>query len=473
MSRIPALFHLAMRALRDAGAAQDRGAHAFFVPGRIEVLGKHTDYAGGRSLLAAVDRGFVIIAIPRDDDRVTIADAVEDERVELRTSHDDGAVEGERVKLRTSHDDGAVEGERVELRTSHDDGAVEDEHVATPTSHGDDVTRDTRLWVRYPQVVLDRMRRNFPDARGGADLAFASDLPAAAGLSSSSALVTAVFLALGAVRGVGSTAAYARAIASDADLAGYLGAVENGLDFGPLGGGAGVGTMGGSEDHTAILCARADRLVQYSFAPVRFERDVPMPPGHVFVVATSGVRAEKAGGARAAYNHLSAQTQALEAAWHRAGAGAERMLGDIVAAGPDAVDRLRALVHDDIALARRLDQFVAESTDIIPSAADALQHGDLAAFGEQVARSQQLAEDVLGNQIAETRALVRLASRHGAVAASAFGGGFGGSVWALMPHEHAATFAYSWREAYSAAFPQHADACTVFVSPAAAAATRL
>src|SRR5262249_24951380 len=29
------------------------GEHRFFVPGRIEVLGKHTDYAGGRSLLGA------------------------------------------------------------------------------------------------------------------------------------------------------------------------------------------------------------------------------------------------------------------------------------------------------------------------------------------------------------------------------------------------------------------------------------
>lgn len=30
---------------------------SWFVPGRLEVLGKHTDYAGGRSLLAAVNRG--------------------------------------------------------------------------------------------------------------------------------------------------------------------------------------------------------------------------------------------------------------------------------------------------------------------------------------------------------------------------------------------------------------------------------
>ena len=38
---------------RSATATTMRGG---FVPGRIEILGKHVDYAGGRSLVCAVDR---------------------------------------------------------------------------------------------------------------------------------------------------------------------------------------------------------------------------------------------------------------------------------------------------------------------------------------------------------------------------------------------------------------------------------
>ena len=34
---------------------------AGFVPGRIELLGKHTDYAGGHSLVCASQRGFAFI----------------------------------------------------------------------------------------------------------------------------------------------------------------------------------------------------------------------------------------------------------------------------------------------------------------------------------------------------------------------------------------------------------------------------
>ncbi|HKD91569.1 MAG TPA: galactokinase family protein, partial [Terriglobales bacterium] len=40
-------------------------AKRWFVPGRIEVFGKHTDYAGGPSLVCAVERGFSVVACLR------------------------------------------------------------------------------------------------------------------------------------------------------------------------------------------------------------------------------------------------------------------------------------------------------------------------------------------------------------------------------------------------------------------------
>jgi hypothetical protein len=147
--------------------------------------------------------------------------------------------------------------------------------------------------------------RNFPAAAAGADIAFSSDLPPASGMSSSSAFMVAVFLAVATLNDLDATATYREAIGHAADLAGYLGTVENGRTFGPLAGDTGVGTFGGSEDHTAILCCRASALSQYRFAPVQFERDVPMPAGHVFAVAFSGLLAEKTGAALATYNRAS------------------------------------------------------------------------------------------------------------------------------------------------------------------------
>ena len=62
-----------------------------------------------------------------------------------------------------------------------------------------------------------------------------------------------------------------------------------------LGGDLGVGTLGGSQDHTAILCSRPGELRQYGFCPVRFERSVPFPAGHKLVIGVSGIAAEKTG----------------------------------------------------------------------------------------------------------------------------------------------------------------------------------
>ena len=57
------------------GVPRNRPVNAFFVPGRVEILGKHTDYAGGRSLVAAAEQGFCQVARPRADRQVRIWDA--------------------------------------------------------------------------------------------------------------------------------------------------------------------------------------------------------------------------------------------------------------------------------------------------------------------------------------------------------------------------------------------------------------
>ena len=91
-------------------------------------------------------------------------------------------------------------------------------------------------------------------------------------------------------------------------------------------------------------------------------------------------------------------------------------------------------------LRNRLDHFVAEAQRLVPGATRALAAGDFATFGTLVDESQHLAEQWLGNQIPETSALARLARRLGAEGASAFGAGFGGSVWALVPEREAERF---------------------------------
>jgi len=417
------------QALLDAGAPPERAACAFIVPGRIEVLGKHTDYASGRSLLAAVERGIALVAAARSDARVSIYDL--------------GC------------------GTHAAFDLSPD----------LHTEPGD--------WTNYAMTVARRLARDFRRVRRGVDIAFESDLPPAAGLSSSSALIVALGLALGAVNGIAQDDAFRDVVAVVEDLADYLAAVESGAPFRGLGGDRGVGTQGGSEDHTAILCARPGHLVQYAFLPTRLERGVPLPAGHVFAIGASGVHAAKTGSALELYNRASGQARRIAELWRRATGRSDATIGVALEAEPGAAERLRALIagadHDTAtadALLARLDQFIAETREIIPAAADALAAGDLAAFGRAVDRSQTLAERALANQVEETVFLARSARELGAAAASAFGAGFGGSVWALVEEADAARFLDAWRKAYVARFPERAAEARFFTTRAGTAAFR-
>jgi galactokinase len=121
-------------------------------------------------------------------------------------------------------------------------------------------------------------------------------------------------------------------------------------------------------------------------------------------------------------------------------------------------------------LIRRLQQFHDETYIFVPAAAQAIAKLDLAAFGAIAANSQRGAERALENQIAETIGLVTLAHEHGAIAASAFGAGFGGSVWALVHESIVDDFQRNWRESYVSAFPATAQRAQVFAtSPSPAA----
>ena len=78
LTRVGWLSHTSTELERMTGAPPE---WRWCVPGRIEIFGKHTDYAGGRSLLAAVPRGFAVVARPRTDRRVRVIDARHGEAV--------------------------------------------------------------------------------------------------------------------------------------------------------------------------------------------------------------------------------------------------------------------------------------------------------------------------------------------------------------------------------------------------------
>lgn len=420
-----------LAAVLAAGGGGDSATwRGLVVPGRIEVLGKHTDYAGGRTMVVAAEQGFALLVRPRADRQVHVIDVAWGQETTF-----------------------ALEAELVPQR-----------------GH----------WSNYPMTVARRIARNFAPPLVGAEMALASDLPPAAGMSSSSALVVAVFLALAEVNRLAQRPEFQANIRGLTDLAGYLATVENGQSYGTLRGDRGVGTFGGSEDHTAILCAQPGCVSQYRYCPVRLEQCIPMPAEYVFAVAVSGVVAEKTGAAMEQYNAASRRAGQIVQAWRAATGRNDMYLADILAQGPQARTQLEDILRVSAAadapaevLVTRLRHFVVENEQLQPAAADALRRGDLDEFGRLVDASQEAAERLLGNQVPETVMLARSARQLGAAAASAFGAGFGGGVWALVARRDQQRFVAAWRDAYLSQFPQHAAKSAFLVTEAGPSAMRL
>jgi galactokinase len=192
------------------------------------------------------------------------------------------------------------------------------------------------------------------------------------------------------------------------------------------------------------------------------------------------VVAEKTGAALARYNRASATVATILGMWNRATGRADRSLAAAVDSTPDGADRMRQLIRsapslaaDAGALTDRFEQFQTESGMIVPAVADALVEEDLSSLGALVDLSQECAERLLGNQVPETVELARAARELGAIAASAFGAGFGGSVWALVPEGRIAAFSADWARRYRRAFPRAAERAEIFVTRAGPPMVRL
>lgn len=127
-----------------------RESRLFRAPGRVNLIGEHTDYNGGFVLPMAIEREAVVAAAARNDEKI---------RVHSTNLNDSGEF------------DLNVENQRRE-----------------------------GSWLNYIEGVARIFRRKGINLRG-ADLLISSSVPTGAGLSSSAALETAVGLALTEIAG--------------------------------------------------------------------------------------------------------------------------------------------------------------------------------------------------------------------------------------------------------------------------------
>src|SRR5213595_3429187 len=283
-------------------------------------------------------------------------------------------------------------------------------------------------WGNYARAAARALAERFPDLRG-VDALVDSDLPIAAGLSSSSALVVAMALALMHANGV---------TVPSLELMELLGKGERY-----------VGTAGGGMDQAIILGARSGYASRIDFHPLRLT-PTAVPADWHFIVSWSLVQAEKSGAARQAYNERTQQCdEARRLVAARLGQPADITYPALLAAAP--VEELLQGAGATLSglLARRFRHVVTEGTRG-PQAEAAMAARDLAAFGRLLDASHQSLRADYEVSHPELDRLVELAREAGAVGARLTGAGFGGSIVALCRVERAPDVVAALRERYYA-----------------------
>ena len=341
--------------------------HVVRAPGRVNLIGEHIDYCGLPVLPMALRQGVRIAFHPRSDR-------------ETRLVNRDPRFAPSAFAVNAS---------------------------IPPAPAGD--------WGNYARAAAQALAQRFRDLRG-VDALVDSDLPIAAGLSSSSALVVAMALALMHANEV---------TVAPLELMEFLARGERY-----------VGTAGGGMDQAIILGARAGCASRIDFHPLRLT-PTAVPPDWQFIVAWSLVHAEKSGAARQAYNERTQQCdEARRLVAARLGQPADITYPALLAAAP--VEELLQVAAATLSglLSRRFRHVVTEGTRV-PQAEAAMAARDLAAFGQLLDASHRSLRDDYDVSHPELDRLVELAREAGAAGARLTGAGFGGSIVALCRAERA------------------------------------
>jgi galactokinase len=354
-------------------------------PGRLELLGNHTDYNEGLVLSIAVDKSIQIASSPRTDGKIELISGAFPERELFWIS---------------------------EFK----------KNSASP-------------WADYIKGVLAQLRQrgvNF----SGFNAAISGDIPIGAGMSSSAALEVATALTIRqlfpfSLSETGATIPPKRNSRRELPS---LGAMEK-MYFAKLCQAAEnqfVGVQSGLLDQISSLFGKAWNAMSIDFRFLTVEQ-APLI-GQAIIVCHSGVKHSLVGGE---YNELRRN---CEAAAHKLGAKSLRSVDPKFLAANQA--RLSAREYE-------CAQHVVGEIQRVVFAERALREDDHRQFGQYMFQSHQSSRDLLKNSTPQLDLLVELARAHpGCFGARLTGGGFGGATINLVAYHQAESFMEHMARAY-------------------------
>jgi galactokinase len=351
--------------------------HTVAAPGRLELLGNHTDYNDGLVMSLAVDKYIIIASSPRTDGKVELVSS-------------------------------AFPGSEV---------FPVNELKKNPAAS----------WANYVKGVLEQLRKRGVSF-SGFNAAIHGTIPMGAGMSSSAALEVATALTIRKLYPYGLSASGLTAPpvknskgeippasqVEKLELAKVCRAAENQF----------VGVNCGILDQISSLFGKASSVIDIDCSSLVVGNS-PMP-GEAVIVCNSGVKHELVGGE---YNELR---QNCENAAQKLGA---KFLRTVDLKTVEA--NKSKLSEREYQCARHVVSEIAR----VVAGERALRDGDHKQFGQYMFQSHESSRDYLKNSTKELDILVELARKApGILGARLTGGGFGGATINLVSHHQAAPF---------------------------------
>jgi N-acetylgalactosamine kinase len=401
-------------------------------PGRINLIGEHTDYNGLPVLPFAIHRDLAAAFAPRKDATIVLQN----------------------------------------LEEAYTPREFLIQRTIPPYPTGD--------WGNYLKAAVQGILEHFkergrePASFRGLDILVHGDIPPAAGLSSSSALVVLGALMLLKANGLEIP---------PLELATLLARAEHY-----------VGTQGGGMDQAVSLLARSGQALKIDFFPLRIT-PAPLPSGYAFVAANSLVVAAKTADALDKYNRRPVECrlavavlgkrlserfrrevplrrigelarplagvpqadlrEAADGALHEASYTLAEIAAEL-GRSPDATARAYCLRRDGTVFPQPSDGFklsqryrhVMDEGRRVEQSLEALRAGDLAALGRLMDRSHDSCRDLYQISCPELDALTGICREAGAEGSRLTGAGFGGCTISLVRTERLQAFLSRVSQAY-------------------------
>jgi len=380
-------------------------------PGRVNLIGEHTDYSGLPVLPMAIPREIACCSSKRPDSK---------------------------VRVRNTDD-----------RYPDLEFTVRRQIPLSETGH----------WGNYVKAAFRGLADYFRSASGlpGLNIVFDGNIPTAAGLSSSSALVVATALAI---------LSHTQKNVERMELAEAMAAAERY-----------VGTQGGAMDHAASLLSESGKALKIDFFPLHVQ-PVDIARGFSILVCNSMIVAEKSAAARQKYNRRALECKLAAAILSRSAGldraqrlgdlyrewGAPRLLrlirtqlrrkpysleetakllkitpAEITSRFSDDTDPATQNVSQKVFHLKSRAVHVVTEAARVEDAAIMMRKGDGNAFGAVMNASHRSCRDNFAVSCTELDLLTRIARENGAVGARLTGAGFGGCTVNLVHQQHVET----------------------------------